>query len=142
MIVVDTNIIGYLYLSSDRSDQAEKALLIDSEWVAPILWRSEFRNVLAIYIRKNILMLEDAVRIMDEATLLMQGGEYESVSLQVLQLVGESTCSAYDWEFVALARDLNVRLLTVDKQIIKQFPNEAISLDEYVSQGGDGLPQL
>jgi len=138
MIVVDTNIIGYLYLSSDRSDQAEKALLIDSEWAAPILWRSEFRNVLAIYIRKNILMLEDAVRIMDEATLLMQGGEYEAVSLQVLQLVGESTCSAYDCEFVALARDLNVRLLTVDKQIVKQFPNEAISLDEYVSQGEGG----
>jgi len=91
MIVVDTNIIGYLYLSSDRSDQAEKALLIDAEWVAPILWRSEFRNVLTLYIRKNILMLEDAIRIMDEATLLMQGGEYEAVSLQVLQLVGEST---------------------------------------------------
>ena len=142
MIVVDTNIIGYLYLSSDRSDQAEKALLIDAEWVAPILWRSEFRNVLALYIRKNILMLEDAVRIMDEATLLMRGGEYETVSLQVLQLVGESTCSAYDCEFVALARDLNVRLLTVDKQILKQFPNEAISLDEYVSQGEGGLPQL
>ena len=135
MIVIDTNIIGYLYLSSDRSDQAEKALLIDAEWVAPILWRSEFRNVLAIYIRKNILMLEDAIRIMDEATLLMQGGEYEAVSLQVLQLVGESTCSAYDCEVVALARDLNVRLLTVDTQIVKQFPNEAISLDEYVSKG-------
>ncbi len=138
MIVVDTNIIGYLYLSSDRSDQSEKALLIDAEWVAPILWRSEFRNVLALYIRNNILMLEDAVRIMDQATLLMQGGEYETVSLQVLQLVGESTCSAYDCEFVALARDLNVRLLTVDKQIVKQFPNEAISLDEYVSQGKGG----
>ncbi len=119
MIVVDTNIIGYLYLSSDRSDQAEKALLIDSEWVAPIFWRSEFRNVLAIYIRKNILMLEDTVRIIDEATLLMQGGEYETVSWQVLQLVGESTCSAYDCELVALALDLNVGLLTVDKQIVK-----------------------
>ena len=138
MIVVDTNIIGYLYLSSDRSDQAEKALLIDSEWVAPIIWRSEFRNVLALYIRKNILMPEDAIRIMDEATLLMQGGEYEAVSLQVLQLVGESTCSAYDCEFVALARDLDVRLLTVDNQILKQFPIEAISLDEYVSQGEGG----
>jgi len=138
MIVVDTNIIGYLYLSSDRSDQAEKALLIDAEWVAPILWRSEFRNVLALYIRKNMLMLEDAVRIMDEATLLMQGGEYEVVSTQVLRLVGESTCSAYDCEFVALARDLNVQLLTVDKQIVKQFPSDAISLDEYVSQGEGG----
>jgi len=81
MIVVDTNIIGYLYLSSDRSDQAEKALLIDLEWVAPIIWRGEFRNVLTLYIRKNKLMLEDAIRIMDEATLLMQGGEYETVSL-------------------------------------------------------------
>lgn len=138
MIVVDTNIIGYLYLSSDRSDQAEKALLIDAEWVAPIIWRSEFRNVLADYILKDILMLEDAIRIMDEATSLMQGGEFETVSLQVLQLVGESTCSAYDCEFVALARDLNVRLLTVDKQILKQFPNEAISLDDYVSQGEGG----
>ena len=75
---------------------------------------------------------------MDEATLLMQGGEYETVSLQVLQLAGESTCSACDCEFVALARDLNMRLLTVDKQIVKQFPNEAISLDEYVSQGEGG----
>lgn len=135
MIVVDTNIIGYLYLSSDRSEQAEKALLKDAQWVAPILWRSEFRNVLAMYIRRNILSLEDAIRIMGEATLLMQGGEYETVSLQVLQLVKESTCSAYDCEFVALARDLNVLLVTVDKQLLKQFPNESISLDEFVGRG-------
>jgi predicted nucleic acid-binding protein len=29
MIVVDTNIIGYLYLSSDRSTQAEQAFIRD-----------------------------------------------------------------------------------------------------------------
>ncbi|RMH45871.1 MAG: PIN domain-containing protein, partial [Gammaproteobacteria bacterium] len=67
MIVVDTNIIGYLYLSSERSEQVEKALLKDAEWIAPILWRSEFRNVLAQYIRKDLLTFEDAVRMMDEA---------------------------------------------------------------------------
>jgi hypothetical protein len=53
MIIVDTNIIGYLYLTSDHSPQAEKALLKDPFWSAPILWRSEFRNVLALYIRKS-----------------------------------------------------------------------------------------
>ncbi|MBU0512498.1 MAG: type II toxin-antitoxin system VapC family toxin [Chloroflexi bacterium] len=132
MIVVDTNIIGYLYLSSERSEQAEKALLKDAQWVAPILWRSEFRNVLALYMRKGVFLLEDAIRIMGEATLLMQDGEYEAVSLQVLQLANESKCSAYDCEFVALARDLEVRLVTVDKQLLKQFPNEAVSLDEFV----------
>ncbi|RME75151.1 MAG: PIN domain-containing protein [Chloroflexi bacterium] len=133
MIVVDTNIIGYLYLSSERSEQAEKALLKDTEWVAPILWRSEFRNVLAQYIRKNILSFEDAVRIMDEATRLMEGREYEVASMDVLQLVKGSTCSAYDCEFVALAQALGVLLVTVDKQILREFPVDALSLDEFVS---------
>lgn len=138
MIVVDTNIIGYLYLSSERSEQAEKALLMDPEWVAPVLWRSEFRNVLALYIRKGVLSLRDAVRIMEEATSLMQGGEYEVASYQVLQLAGESACSAYDCEFVALARDLGVPLLTVDRQILEQFPDDAVSLDEYIGQPEGG----
>jgi len=132
MIVVDTNIIGYLYLTSERSTQAEDALLKNAHWVVPLLWRSEFRNVLALYIRKNILSLEDAVRIMETATVLMQGNEYEVASLQVLQLVAESTCSAYDCEFVALAQDLSIPLVTVDKRILGQFPQYAISLDEFV----------
>ncbi len=35
MIVVDTNVIGYLYLGSAYSEQAERALLKDAEWAAP-----------------------------------------------------------------------------------------------------------
>lgn len=132
MIVVDTNIIGYLYLSGEHSEQAEKVLLRDSEWVAPLLWRSEFRNVLALYIRQSILALSDAVQIMDEVTSMMQGGEYEVASLQVFQLVDESNCSAYDCEFVALARDLGVSLVTADRKLWQQFPDDAILLDEYV----------
>lgn len=132
MIVVDTNIIGYLYLSSERSEQVEKALLKDAEWIAPILWRSEFRNVLAQYIRKDLLTFEDAVRMMDEAERLMEGREYEVASMDVLQLVKESKCSAYDCEFVALARAEGVKLVTVDKQILREFAGEAVSLDEFV----------
>jgi len=57
MIVVDKNIIVYLYLESGHSVQAEQALEKDTQWAAPLLWRSEFRNVLALYIRKNLLSL-------------------------------------------------------------------------------------
>ena len=39
MIVVDTNIIGYLYLSSPWSELAEKALLKDDDWAAPRSFR-------------------------------------------------------------------------------------------------------
>jgi predicted nucleic acid-binding protein len=118
-------------LSSERSLQAEQALLKDVHWVAPSLWRSEFRNVLALYIRKSILSLDDAIRILEEASMIMRGNEYEVASLPVMQLVAESTCFAYDCEFVALAKDLNIPLVTVDKKILEQFPQFSISLDAF-----------
>ncbi len=136
MIAVDSNIIGYLYLSSERSAQAEQALRKDSLWAAPLLWRSEFRNVLALYIRKRLLSLEAAQEIMDEAVGLMAGQEYEVVSSQVLELAAKSSCSAYDCEFVALAQDLGVPLVTVDKQVLEHFPAVAISLDKYIASRG------
>lgn len=132
MIVVDTNIIAYLYLSSERSEQVERLLEKDSEWVAPLLWKSELRNVLALYIRKEILSVKEAQEVMEAALLLMDGREYEVVSFRVLELVSKSACSAYDCEFIALAQDLGVQLVTVDKKILREFPDIAIELSEYV----------
>jgi predicted nucleic acid-binding protein len=133
MIVVDTNIIGYLYLTSDHSLPAEQALVKDPLWSAPLLWRSELRNVLALYIRKELLSLSEAQQVMVEASRLMQDREYEVTSHQVLDLVATSTCSAYDCEFVALAKDLDIPLITTDKQILNQFPDNAILLEKFVT---------
>jgi predicted nucleic acid-binding protein len=55
MIVVDTNVIAYLYLTGEYSDLSERLLEHDPDWMAPRLWRSEFRNVLALYLRKELL---------------------------------------------------------------------------------------
>jgi predicted nucleic acid-binding protein len=90
------------------------------------------RNVLALYIRKNLLSLVDAQQIMAGATDLMQGQEYEVTSNQVLDLVNVSSCSAYDCEFVSLAQDLKVSLVTVDRQILMDFPNTALSLEAFI----------
>lgn len=132
MIVVDTNIIGYLFLTSNKSTLAEQVLLKDSIWTAPLLWRSEMRNVLAHYIRNDLLPLEDAQEIMKAAVDLMQGHEFEVTSNQVLELVSVSTCSAYDCEFVALARDLKVSLVSADRQILKDFSDTTVSLESFV----------
>ena len=132
MIVVDTNIIGYLFLSSDQSPAAERVLQKDGEWAAPILWRSEFRNVLALYMRKDLINLHQAQRIMTDALALMRGREFEPSSHEVLRLAAKSNCSAYDCEFVAVAGDLSVPLITVDKQLLRGFPAAAMSLNSYV----------
>ncbi len=131
MIVVDTNIIGYLFLSSERSLLAERALKKDSEWTAPLIWRSELRNVLALYMRKNIIIFKDAHRIMEGALELLRGREYEVSSYDVLRIASESNCSAYDCEFIATANDLKVPLVTSDKQLLQEFPALAVSLSKF-----------
>ena len=55
MIVLDTNVISYFYLTSEYSALAEQLFLKNSSWAAPLLWRSEFRNVLSFYLRKEII---------------------------------------------------------------------------------------
>ena len=132
MIVVDTNVIAYLYLDSERSMASERLLAKDPEWIAPTLWRSEFRNILALYLRKGRLEFEAAVEIMREAESLMAAVEYELASALVLALVRDSDCSAYDCEFVALARYLGIPLVTADRQLVRSFPETACALDEFV----------
>ena len=132
MIVVDTNVIGYLFLSSDQSQSAERALKKDIEWAAPVLWRSEFRNVLTLYMRKNIIDLEQAQAIMNSALKLLKGREYQVPSYEVLSLASKSKCSAYDCEFIAVANDLKVPLVTVDKQLLREFSSMAVSLKTFI----------
>lgn len=133
MIVVDTNIISYFYLNGEFTELAEKAFMKDPHWAAPLLWRSEFLNVLALCIRKEFISLNDALQIIQEAELLMKGNEYSVTSSNTLHLVGRSDCSAYDCEFAALAIDLRVPLVTMDKKILKNFPETAVRLDRFCS---------
>lgn len=128
MIVVDSNILAYLYLPGDFTSQAEELLRQDPDWVAPALWRSEFRNILAGYLRRGTLTFEHAYSIQREAEALLRGQEYELDSYAVLDLVRSSECSAYDCEFVALAVQLGVRLATMDKKVLRNFPECTFSL--------------
>ncbi len=132
MIVVNSNLIAYLYISGDRSNQAEQVYAKDSQWAAPLLWRSEMRNILALYLRKKILTLKDAHQIIEKAMEMMGGSEYEVNSRQVLSLAESSGCSAYDCEYVALAEDLGVSLVTADRQVLHQFPKIAISPEQFL----------
>lgn len=134
MIVVDTNVIAYLILPGDHTAAARAALRKDPEWAAPLLWRSEFRSILSLYIRRKLLSLQDALPFMQEAESLMHGGEYGVVSTRVLQLAADSSCTAYDCEFVALAQELQVPLVTTDRQVLSAFPKVAVSLSAFASK--------
>jgi predicted nucleic acid-binding protein len=127
VIVVDSNILAYLYLPSDHTAKAEALFKKDSEWAAPLLWRSEFRNILAGYLRRGTLSFEQVIALQSEAEGLLAGAEFEVDSYGVLELVSKSECSAYDCEFICLAIKLNTKLVTADKKLIRAFPEHTIS---------------
>jgi len=131
VIVVDTNVIAYFRLPGPLTEAAEQLLAIDAHWTAPRVWRSEFRNVLAGAVQRKALSLERVVAIAREAERQFNGREYAVDTAHVLMLAAMSGCSSYDCEFVALARDLGVPLVTNDREVLKAFPAVAVPLDRY-----------
>ena len=134
MIVADTNIITYLLLPTAYSDSVDTLYKIEPDWAAPTLWKSEFRNVLALYLRKNIVTLEKALQLQEKAELILADNVFDISSSPVLALVNESNCSSYDCEFVALAHYLSTQLITQDKKILKEFPSTAMSVSDFLSR--------
>ena len=132
MIVADTNTIAYLYLPTAQTDDVVSLLHKDTHWVAPLLWRSEFRNVLALYVRKGIVDLNTAIAMQTQAEQQFADNEYTVNSLDVLTLASESGCSAYDCEFVSLAISLNIKLITGDKKLIQLFQGIAMTAGDYL----------
>lgn len=127
MIVVDSNVLAYLYLPGEFTARAEALLQADPEWTAPVLWRSEFRNILAGYMRRGSLTFDQAASLQREAEDSMRDCEFEVDSNEVLQLVRDNDCSAYDCEFVAVAAKLDVKLVTMDKKLLRAFPKHCAS---------------
>jgi predicted nucleic acid-binding protein len=128
VIVVDSNVLAYLYLPGEHTAAAEALLEKDPDWAAPILWRSEFRNILAGYMRRKALTFAQACELQGEAESLLLGSEFEVESPAVLELVRDGNCSAYDCEFIALAIKLNTTLVTMDEKLLQAFPKRTLQL--------------
>ncbi|MBI4540131.1 MAG: type II toxin-antitoxin system VapC family toxin [Gemmatimonadetes bacterium] len=127
MIVADANLIVYLHVPGQKTAAAVRVFGVDPIWCAPLLWRSEVRNVLWQLMRGDSLGLRDALAIMVHAEALMAGQEYRLASGAVLELATSSGCSAYECEYVALARELGVRLVTSDRRVLSSFPDIGVS---------------
>jgi predicted nucleic acid-binding protein len=131
MIVVDSNVMAYLCVQGKLTVLAEQAHRKDPEWAAPHLWRSELCNVLTGYVRRGEMTLEAALMAIDRASMLVRGREYLVPLRKIMETTHRSNCYAYDCEFVALAEELSVKLVTCDAQILKEFPTVAVDLKDF-----------
>lgn len=103
----------------------------DPEWAAPLLWRSEWRNVLAGYLRRGQLALSEVMERLALAESLLRGREFAVESDRVMEWVARSALSAYDCEYVAVADQLGVPLVTNDARLVSAFPERVVASGDF-----------
>jgi predicted nucleic acid-binding protein len=132
VIVVDSNIVCYFAIPGSRTATVSRLREIDPEWCVPLLWRSEFRNVLVGQVRRGAIDFQGAQDLVQWTEAMVRGLEFEVDSGAVLARAMESGCTAYDCEYVALADALGLKLVTSDKQVLAAFPTRAVALEDYL----------
>ena len=131
MIVADANLVAYLLIPGDKNALADEILLKDSDWAVPLICRSEVRNILTLYMRHEGMSLSQAKRTMEKAEILWRNTEFALPSDDVLELTSRHNLTAYDGEFVVLAKQLGVPFVTFNKPVRKAFPNITMDPEEF-----------
>ena len=133
MIVVDANLIGYFFIAGENSPLAIQVFVKDPDWYAPLLWQSEVRSIVSKYFRFKNMSLDKSQQIMNEAhDLMVEHDRFVSSNL-VLELMALSKCTSYDCEYVALAKEMNLTLVTFDKEVVRDFPQIAVFPQDFIN---------
>ena len=128
MIVVDTNVMVYFLLGEEWGTDAEQLFKQDPEWAAPVILMSELRNVLLGFVRQGGMGPDQAKSISDDAASVLRDRIATVAGDQVFDVALESGLTAYDAEFVVLARTLGVPLVTLDGAILQGAADVAVLL--------------
>ncbi len=131
MIVIDTNIIAYLLIKGEHTQNAQQLFTYHLDWAVPALWRHEFLNILATFVNHGGGNITDALMLWQKAQSLMANRELEINLSDALTLATTSKISAYDAQFVTLAKKLGCPLITEDKKLQKAFA-EAQSVQDFL----------
>ena len=134
MIVVDTNVVAYAVVPGNRTEAALAVARRDPQWVAPRLWRSELRNVLATARRVQSMDLASALVAFAAAEDLVEDVDIEGSTQTCLELAHRGSISAYDAEFVLVAEQMGLQLVTGDQRLARAFPERVTLLEDFAAQ--------
>ncbi|MFZ5557575.1 MAG: type II toxin-antitoxin system VapC family toxin [Pseudomonadota bacterium] len=122
MIVVDVNVVAYFLIDGEKTASARNLLRRDPDWRLPPLWRHEFLHVLATFAREGGATTAEAQRLWQQGIELFGPGE-ESVDMEAaLALAIANRISAYDAQYIALARQLRTVCVSEDRRLLGTFP--------------------
>lgn len=133
MIVVDVNVIAYLLIQGDKTASAQQVYRNEPEWHVPTLWRHEFLNVLATFVRHGGGGITDAEVLWQRGLSSLSSHEHSVDMVDALHLATQHGISAYDAQYISLANALGTPCITEDQRLQKVFPNTAYSMAQFIN---------
>jgi predicted nucleic acid-binding protein len=122
MIVADVNLVAYLLIQGNFTDDVQALYRQDSDWKLPSLWRHEFLNILSKYAQYDGIAKSKANQLLSNALDRFMSCESPVDYQDALAISVQKGITAYDAQYVSLAKQLGVKLITYDKKIIQTFP--------------------
>ena len=131
MIVTDVNNIVYLLTDSPKRESAVLLRKIDGDWRVPALWKHEMLNVIATLTRGKQIEVADSYVLWNNAIKMFAPKEHNPNLVNALTLAIEKNISAYDAQYITLAKELGVYCVTEDTRLLKKFPDLTISMKKF-----------
>ena len=133
MIVVDTNIVAYLFLDGDKHPQARRVLERDPHWRTSPLWVHEFCNTLTKHHKAGLLTREECERALSKALAAIRPTEQPIAPHAALRTAIDFGITSYDAEYLALAIGLGVRCVTEDRRLRDAARDHTWSMEEFLA---------
>ena len=133
MIVVDANVLVYLVIDGDRTEAASLLREKEQDWKTSPLWEYEFGNALTLMVLQRHLTPAKAAEYFQTAKTYFAPFETQFDMNLALQLSAEKKLSFYDATYLALARMLEVPLITEDKELRKAGGKTALSIHDFLN---------
>lgn len=132
MIVVDANVIVYRAVIGGKTTLARQVAQVDSDWAVPLLCKHELANVLLQQMKQNRLSREDLPAAWTDFEAIIGNNEHAVSLPSVALLAHERGITAYDAQYVWLAQDLSIKLITEDRELLASSPREALSMEQFI----------
>ncbi|HEX5315387.1 MAG TPA: type II toxin-antitoxin system VapC family toxin [Candidatus Kapabacteria bacterium] len=134
MLIVDANILAYLVIEGERSNQARALLQKDYDWHSEAFIFVELTNILATSLRLERVNFEYCRMVLERAEAFMGSTVHLTSHLEVIRTAHEFRISAYDARYIALAREFGTPLITEDAKLRRAVPRLTISLNDALEQ--------
>ncbi|MDD5633485.1 MAG: type II toxin-antitoxin system VapC family toxin [Methylococcales bacterium] len=134
MIVIDANILIYALIECDNSRMIPQLREKDADWRTAGLCLHEILNVLTTYQRRGLLTLEQCRELLKSANHFISVAQCEVDMEASLSVAAKYGITGYDAQYVALALNLAVPLITEDRKLRQAAPEVAISMQEFIEK--------